>query len=461
MITIARTSALRAGIGEADITPEIGIQMAGDVDRQRPVEEIRAPLLVQALVAEMDGKKLCFVSMDALGTTRKYGDRLRREVAELIGTTPDAVVAHGKQSHSVPMVGHHALNDECELVPPELDWIRGGDMRYIEPFFAGVRQAVQQADAALRPVRIEAGRAMEGRIAFNRRFVMRSGGVKTHPPLCSPDILYAEGPVDPEVGVALLIDEADEPIAALLHFTCHPVHGYPQRWVSPDWPGAWVEGVRKLLGDRAIPIVINGACGNVHHINHLNPRNHETDTIEMMGDILTETTAGVLERLEPVASDTLGWMSQIVRLPRRELPAAELQAARELIAARPRPVPDEQGAVGWEWVFAAARLDVEAERVRQPLYPLEIQVLRLGDLAIVCWPGEPFVEAQLEVKAGSPFPYTFVAHWCNDAVSYIPTRRAHENGGFEVTLPWCRLAPGALETIAEESRQMLVSVGSR
>jgi hypothetical protein len=406
----------------------------------------------------MSGKKACFVSMDALGTTRKYGDRLRREVAELIGTTPDAVVAHGKQSHSAPVVGNHAVSDECTLIPSDMDWLRGGDARYIEPFFRGVLKAVKQANDSLQPVTLKAGRGMEGRVAFNRRFVMRNGKVKTHPPDCSPDILYAEGPVDPEVGVALLMDRADQPIAALLHFTCHPVHGYPMRWLSPDWPGAWVEGVRNLLGGKAIPLVINGACGNIHHHNHINPRNHETDTIEIMAERLTETTATILKRLQPLASDTLAWSSRIVNIPWRKTPARQIAAARKLIDRQPKPVPDKNGAVGWEWVFAAATLDIEAQKARQPYYDLELQALRLGDLCIACWPGEPFVEGQLEVKRTSPAPYTFLAHWCNDAVSYIPTKRGHKGGGFEVALPWCRLAPGALETMASETRQMLESL---
>lgn len=455
MNTVTVSGMLHAGVGEADITPELGIQMAGDVDRKRPVEEIRAPLRAQALVAEISGKKICLVSMDALGITREYGDRLRREIAEVIGTTPDAVVAHGKQSHSAPVVGNHAISRDCKLVPQDMDWVRGGDPRYTEPFFKGVHNAVKQANQSLQPVRIKAARAMEGRVAFNRRFVMRDGSVKTHPPACSPDILYAEGPVDPEVGVAVLVDRADQPVAALLHFTCHPVHGYPMRWVSPDWPGAWVEGVRGLLHGQAIPMVINGACGNVHHVNHLNPRNRETDTIECMGRSLTETTAAALARLQPLASESLGWSSRRVKVPWRKQPEEKIAAARELIARRPIPVPDAAGRIGWDWVFAVALLDIEAQKSSQPCYELELQVLRLGDLCIVCWPGEPFVEGQLEVKRTSPKPYTFLAHWCNDAVSYLPTRRAFEAGGFEVDLPWCRLAPGTLETMVAESQRML------
>jgi hypothetical protein len=236
------------------------------------------------------------------------------------------------------------------------------------------------------------------------------------------------------------------------------VHGYPHRWVSPDWPGAWVEGVREMLGGKAIPMVINGACGNVHHYNHLNPKNDETDTIEIMGQRLTETTATILQRLEPIASDTLGWSSRVLDLPWRQLPAGQLEAARELIARQPRPVPDAQGAVGWDWVFAAARIDIEEQKTRRHAYPLEVQIVRLGDLSIVCWPGEPFVEAQLDLKRRAPRPYTFVAHWCNDAAGYIPTRLGHANGGFEVELPWSRFAPGTLETMTEESVKMLEAI---
>ena len=191
-------------------------------------------------------------------------------------------------------------------------------------------------------------------MAFNRRFLMRDGTARTHPPCRDPNILQCEGPVDPEVGVAVLENGAGRAVAALLHFTCHPM-----LWVSADWPGAWSNCVRQLLG---------GAC-----------------------------------------------------------------------------VP-----------YAAATLDLAEQQQRQDWYDYEIQVFQIGDLAIAAWPGEPFVEGQLELKRCSPFPFTFVAHFANDSAGYQPTLQAHRNGGYETrTANWSKLAPGTLEQVSRTTAHML------
>ena len=57
-------SALRAGAAVVDVTPEMGIQLAGDIGRPRPVEKIRDPLFAKALALEAGGKRLCYVAVD-------------------------------------------------------------------------------------------------------------------------------------------------------------------------------------------------------------------------------------------------------------------------------------------------------------------------------------------------------------------------------------------------------------
>ena len=93
---------------------------------------------------------------------------------------------------------------------------------------------------------------------------------------------------------------------------------------------------------------------------------------------------------------------------------------------------------------------------REKTYEYRIQVLRLGDVAIVGLPGEPFVEAGLEIKLASPAALTLVVHlpsWPDP--SYLPTARAFERGGYETLSHVCRLAPGALETITAEAIDLL------
>ena len=70
--------------------------------------------------------------------------------------------------------------------------------------------------------------------------------------------------------------------------------------------------------------------------------------------------------------------------------------------------------------------------------------------------GEPFVEAQLEIKRTSPFAFLQVAHMANGYCGYIPSREALAGGGYETrTSHGSRLAPEALEMIEQAAGGLL------
>ena len=88
--------------------------------------------------------------------------------------------------------------------------------------------------------------------------------------------------------------------------------------------------------------------------------------------------------------------------------------------------------------------------------PAEVQVMRIGDVALVALPGEPFVELGLEIKRRSPAPHTFVVGYANDWVGYLPTQVAWEQGGYEVSPgPWTPLGPDAAPKVVEGAITML------
>ena len=441
---------LRAGAGVADITPELGIQIAGDIGRHRPCEEIRERLKVRALVLDDGAKRCCLLSLDLLAASNDWADRVRREVAGALGIGPEAVIFHILQNHAAPNLGHTFVSDDCALFPPEYPWLRGGDDRYNPVALAGCVAAAKDAAEQLQPVTLAAGRMPDGRVAFNRRFVLRDGTALTHPGRCHPDVLHAEGPTDPEVGVLMLSGEHG-PVATLLHHTCHPTHGYPHRYVIADWTGAWPEMVEERLGGAAL--TVNGCCGNIHHYNHIDPDYRTTDTSHReMAAKLTQTALEVAEGLQPLAAAPLAWAREVLRLPLRMLTPEVIADAQRILDASPTPkfLDDEKTRVDWDWVYAAATLDLRDAQERDPYCDYEIQAVRVGDFALVTLMGEPFVEVQLRIKRASPAPFTFVAHFCNGYAGYVPTAEALQRGGYETrTGNWSKFQPDALERIGD------------
>lgn len=447
---------LRAGAASVDITPELGIQLAGDIGRKRPVEEIRERLYANALVLESGGERICIISTDLCMMTCEWSNTIRRLAADRIGIAPEAIMLHTVQNHATPSVGHCFLPGPNTKFPAEYPWLMGGDDRYNEPTVARCVEAVERAVSKIEPVTVASGRGIDGRAAFNRRFIMRDGTARCHPAPCDPEIVHVEGPSDPSVGVATFINDAGRVVAAMLHHTCHPCHGYPHHFVIGDWPGVWAANMRAHWGEGCVPLVINGCCGNIHHTDHTNPHPRH-DHVEM-ASLLTETTMRVLDSMENIEVQRIGMRHRAVPLTKQMPDKETIAAAARLIEAHPEPlwIDAERTRVEWDWVYAVTILDMVDWVKDQPIFNYEVQVFDLGALKLVSLMGEPFVEAQLEIKQASASPHTLVAHFCNGYIGYLPTRAAFERGGYE-TRPGCtsKLTPDALELVTAAAIEML------
>ena len=210
----------------------------------------------------------------------------------------------------------------------------------------------------------------------------------------------------------------------------------------------------------AVPLVLNGCCGNVHHADALNP--HREDTPQRMARLLTDAVQTALTGPYFDEDDpTLRWKTIRFGIPFRQFPEGTFEAAHRLLDEHPEPMwtNESRTQFEWDWHFAASLVDLEQTMAREAKFEYEIQALRLGDLAILVLPGEPFVEAQLEIKQRSPATRTFVAHMANRYVGYIPTPEAIGRGGYE-TRPSSasKLAPAALQAITDRSVELLAEL---
>ena len=449
-------SKLQVGVAETTINPRRDMQIDGNIGVRRPAQMVLDDIHARAVVFESGETRFLLLSMELLAITTEWSEAIRDFAADELGFDRDAVMVHVVQDHSAPSMGQIMLSDRLEAAKT-YPWIRGSDPEYGPMALERLKPMIRRAAENTRPAQLLAATALESRAAFNRRVAMRDGtsemGFRGRP----EDALYREGASDPEVGVAIFATEELETVAALLHHTCHPVHWTPHTAIHGDWPGAWAAQVRRELLPGATPLVLNGCCGNVHHHDAFN--SGREDTPQSMARLLTDAARRAL--CGPVICDDaplLACKTLRFDIPFRDFPPEVFEAAHKLIEENPEPIwmNEEHTRYEWDWHFAASLLDLEERLANQDAFEYEIQAVRLGDLALVALPGEPFVEVQLDIKQRSPAKRTFVAHMCNRYVGYIPTPEAIGRGGYE-TRPsgGSKLAPEALRTIADTSVEML------
>lgn len=164
------------------------------------------------------------------------------------------------------------------------------------------------------------------------------------------------------------------------------------------------------------------------------------------------------ESTEP-APALLKVQSREVRLPLHEFPRPEKLEAeaatlrRELERLRERGGEEEKRKVAAQATQTTTRADMARRFFGQTSIPVQFQAIRIGSVALLSVPGEPFTEINQEIVGQSPFEATLFCGLSNGYIGYIPTRRAFEEGGYEVGVS--PFSPGAAEIVVKEGLQML------
>ena len=463
------TNQLRAGAAMVDITPPPWAHLAGSgAGEHRPAQAVMDPLFAKAIVFEAGGRRVCMVILDLTIVTQDYTHRIRAAIGEQTGIAPEAIMVQATQTHSAPSLGYFMLDPDFPLeTSEETEYLRGGERPYGDRAAAAAVEAVVEATGKLQPVRIGLGRGVLGDLAFNRRGIRRDGTIvmpkplgREQQPFGIPDICYLEGPMDPEVGVCCVQDMDMKPVAFLLHHTCHPVNvfGNPltYRAVSADWPGAWTREMQQLFGFGAVPLVVNGCCGNINPRHPFDPDCRPDH--RRMGRELARMSERIVYNMAFSNNAAVACSVEMAGLPFREIPAERSREVNAILTGNPQPPRGANGEVNPNWFRAASTRSVELCRRRDDEFPYEIQAFRIGDLCVIGLPGEPFVEGQLALKTNSAAPYLFPAHLTSHYVGYLPTREAYPRGGHEANEDvtyWAKLAPGCLETVVERARTMV------
>ncbi len=345
------------------------------------------------------------------------------------------------------------MDSKIKAEPAYVDWV-----------WRKMADAVTLAVRRLQPAEIGFATAQESRISFVRRYRMRQGWVAMNPGVGNPDIVEPVGKTDPEIGILAVRDLTGNLLAVLANFSLHYVGTDQGNEISADYYGHFAREMQRILGKDVVPILMNGASGNVNNVRVTRPWPHRghAQAVRMAkvlaGHVLTELQLMAFTRAAVVrAADTT------FRFTRKTITEADRRVAERILAGnyayaegpfswvRGQPIPERI-------------VDVYArEQGELAEWPLELtaplQAFRVGSAGLVALPGEIFAEIGLAIKARSPFHPQFIASLANDHIGYVPTEEAFQEGGYETWM--CRAAlpaPGTAPHMEEEAVRLLASL---
>jgi putative membrane-bound dehydrogenase-like protein len=424
----AAPAELRVGAAAVNLQADDSMPLAGYLE-SRFTSEQEGELRATAVVVEKPGAgTIALVACDVLWVTRAITDPALAEIQRTTGLSPDAVLINATHTHHAPGTAPaHAF---------------GWSEKFADEVRRGIVRAVQTAHARLAPASFFFRVGEERTVGANSRLRLPNNNISWLNPMAEAGLrVEPTGPFDPQLPVLDFRDPRGRTLALLFNHSTHTIGTRSGRDVrSPSFYGLAAQELESSLG--GVVGFIEGASGSTHNIRGV-------------------TTPLAIERLKKAVTTT--------RDAAGSTPVAAIGALREPFHFKVRSFSEEaedaavmrylndhapQNAARIREIFANQRRQlVTHQNTRRTTW---IQVLRLGDVAIVGVPAEYFTGLGLEIKRRSPFPHTLIAELANDWIGYLPDANGHVLGGYQT---WTGLhsyaEPGTGERLAKEAIRLL------
>lgn len=469
------------GAAKVDITPSLHIPELGFVPRQHRFKGVHDPLFAKAMALEANSNAAIIVTADAigfhrnlLGGRRDFVAEFRQRVHDATGIASEAIMLAASHAHSTPeTIGLTPLHE----IKGTFEWVNA----LLDKLVACAVDAWQDRKAA--DAFAAVGEVVG--VSWSRRIVGRDGKVYRLPDRPTDEQVERED-YDPQVGILLF--RRDDGDIVFVNFACHPTVVQVNDMVSADYPSALMRFIETHLPNCKMCLFAQGACGDINTVYQTTSSFDDVQLygIALAGEVIKQVSLlrlhyGHPER-EAIAQTfrrISGWRSvmltpkiaytceQIVLPPRPDLPnpdeaEAEYRQALEKVGGQTWwmrsecELTDEERRLGaqvraaWDKWQVAVRGRDEKERTA------ELQVIALGEAALVGVSGELFVAPALWLKSNSPFPFTFIVGYANGYNGYLTVRGTWSQGGYEVsTGQWALCGDGSGEIIAERALELL------
>jgi len=423
-------TALLAGWASISITPGRPVALEGQV-RTRISQHVQDPVTATALAIEArDGDTVIdqaiLVSCDLAAIRPGIQEPLRERLrGKLPGFDLRKLVLNATHTHTAPVVTPGLYQIPAEGVMQPADYLRILTDRLAE--------VVVRAWEARAPAGVSWSLA-HAVVGHNRRPVFADGKAVMYGKTSQPEFRHIEGYEDHSLHLLFFWDAKARLVGVMINLACPSQVVESASYVSADF---WHD-VRALLRKRhskeLFVFPMTGAAGDQSPhlllLNQAEARLRSRLGLSEREEIGRRISNAVDEALAVAKKDV---RTEIVfrhkvedlRLPLRKVTREDSEQARQAIAASP------EGFLGTRYRSIIHRYEHQDSETD---YPMELHVLRLGDIAIATNPFELFLDYGLQIQARSRAEQTLVVQLAGGSGFYLPTARAVAAGGYGTEL---------------------------
>ncbi|RNC64919.1 neutral/alkaline non-lysosomal ceramidase N-terminal domain-containing protein [Proteiniphilum sp. X52] len=387
----------KVGVARKNITPSFPVWMAGYANRTSPSEGKIHDLWAKALTMEdANGNRSVLVTMDLLGIPKDFSDALREKIERQYGLNKSQIALSCSHTHSGPVIAR-ALK---YIYPMEAgDWKKVD--QYTDQLEKMIFQLVGESMNNVRPARIYAKNGT-ARFQVNRR----NNKENQLTPITS-----LNGPNDYAVPVIKVEGLDKSLIAVIFGYACHPTTLSINEF-SGDYPGfAQIELEKSYPGTTAM--FFQGAGADQNPL----PRRTLPLAIQYGKQLAASVEAVLSEKMDIQESVLMNKYTEI------DLPfdaPLSIQQLQEISEGK-----------DYQARWAKGMIDEYKEKgTFIKTYPYPIQYWKIGKQSLFIMGGEVLVSYAIQLKElyGQE---AFIMGYANDIVSYIPSAKVIEEGGYE------------------------------
>ncbi len=425
---------LQAGISEIEITPTEYGRLGRLIAEPTQVTGVVCPLYARVVVMESDGTRLAVISVDMNFIFAQNIREIREHIATAGGLEPANVMIACTHTHN--SFNTTPWQEEGETDYAYLDYLK--DL---------LHKLGAEAAEHIGPCRLKAGSAQATGLTQNRRPLYRSADGNLHVGTHGPEDVEAfaglEGPTDDELKVLFFEGEDGCCFGGLVNFPAHPTTMFSQPVYSSSYIGPLTDALKTKYG--GVFGFLYGLSGNLCICS--NRSNEERN--QEVGSTLAEVAADAITSATPIKGESIAISREVLAVPMRRVTPAQIRAAKKYQRMDPADVGQKelcQALFGHDFIFyhqSPRHVEIFVNEIigtweylrrmalRHPTGDIEVQVIRLGDAAIVSFGCELFCEVKHALQDASPFAHTFFVSMANGGNGYVPTREAFTHGGYE------------------------------
>jgi len=397
---------LKVGCAKYNITPPLD-QARRLGDKGLSIDVV-SELFVRATVFDDGEEKAAIVLLDLSEFFPNLTEGIRDVASKWTDIPKENILVCATHTHSGPKVIDYDDPYDYGGIIVKCDEITEGTKLYLNMLFKLAGSAVFLADSRLKEVKGKIGEISVPGIG-RPRARMKDGSVASFTYAFNIDMID-ESQIenysfyDDKLYMVLFEDLEGKPVCGIANFGCHNALAMGGKTINSDFFGWAMTKLEEEIGNKFVFSLMAGPEGNVHPAGliekTITPEEAES-LVPVAGNILYEKIKELWNNLKFFDTGKVSCERKEVYFPfQKPLPIrAKNYLYRRKVAGCKQ---DENG------VFS------------------ELQIIRIGELAILGLPGEVFHEVAFNLKNMSPFKYTWVISLCNDELSYIMPEKEYK-----------------------------------